>query len=38
MKGLDDLLLKLLSHSVQNFNFSRMLHNALWLRTNAVVN
>jgi hypothetical protein len=37
MEGLDDLILNLLGHSVQSFNFSRMLHNVLRLRTNAVL-
>jgi hypothetical protein len=38
MKELDDLILKPLDHSVPSFNFSRMLHNALCLKTNAVFN
>jgi hypothetical protein len=38
MEGLDDLNLNLVDRSGWSFNFSRMLHNSLCLRTNTVVN
>jgi hypothetical protein len=38
MEGLDDLNLNLLGHNGWNFNFSKMLHNPLCLRTNTAVN
>jgi hypothetical protein len=37
MEGLDDLNLNLLSRGGRSFNFSRMLHNSLCLRTNTAV-
>jgi hypothetical protein len=37
LEGLGDLNLKLLDCSGWRFNFSRMLHNSLCLKTNAAV-